>query len=657
MKKPRFLFVFLMIFTLFLASCAPLENMLSSILASYTSSESMEDTEGFSDEEDSSSVEKETWECSDEPFSSSEEDSDSADSESEESVGGSEEDKYTYNSFTASEKKAFTDLIGEVIPFLPNNEYYVDNYEYEGEESINFYTFNNTQAEYDAYRSAFSAYTLVETGVDDYGDTYYIYQKGEIYVDMSFYEIEGSKTCVDVYVYILEGSGGTGDNENGGSTGGNENNGTLPEGENGVYSVDLKKATNVKDVTDQGYYLDGCPTIGTPGVLVIPVEFSDVTAASKGYKTSVLKQAFQKNGQTDYYSVYDYYNTASYGQLNINVTVLDTWFRPRNNSTYYQNATIDYFGEQVAAGDQMIMDEALAYLETTMDLSAFDSDKNGIIDAVVLINTLDVGDDDFHWAYRYWNIYTNDNDEYYEYDGVSANDYLWASYQFLYSDYDSYGNENYNNKNGMNTYTYIHEFGHILGADDYYDTAGVNEPMGGFDIMDAMVGDHNAFTKFNLGWVTTSRLVTTDTSVTLSLEDFSKNGDSIIIANNWDATLGAYQEYYVLAYYKSVGLNSGMGGYFERDGVVVYHVNATLSSEVYDGVTYYDIKNSNTDRSSEYGSVDNLIEYVLSADATYTYAVGDRLPSVTDDNGNRLQYTFTVDALSSDAATITFTKI
>ncbi len=649
MKKSRFVVVFLMIFTLFLASCAPFDNVLDSLLTSYISSGNMGDLESLDDEigdgGSSSSVDEASE--SNEPSSDGEENNDSTDGEQGES---GDADKYTYNGFTAEEKKSFTDLFGEVIPFLPNNEYYVENYEYEEEIGINFYTFNNTQAEYDAYRNAFSAYTLVETGLDDYGDTYYVYQKGDIYVDMSFYETETEGTCVDVYVYVIGGTvgGGTGDGENGE---------VLPDGGNGVYSVDFKKATNVKDVTDQNYYLGGCPTVGAPGVLVIPVEFSDVTAASKGYQTSVLKQAFEKGGQTDYYSVYDYYDTASYGQLNIDVTVLDTWFRPKNKSTYYQNATIDYYGEQVAAGDQMIMDEALAYLETTMDLSAFDSDKNGIIDAVVLITTLDVGDDDFHWAYRYWNIYVDDNDEYYEYDGVSANDYLWASYQFLHSDYDAWGNENYDNKSGVNTYTYIHEFGHILGADDYYDTAGVNEPMGGFDVMDAMMGDHNAFTKFNLGWVTTSRLVTTDTSVTLSLEDFSKNGDSIIIANDWDSTLGAYQEYYVLAYYKSVGLNSGMGGYFERDGVVVYHVNATLSSEVYDGETYYDIQNNNTDSSSEYGSVDNLIEYVLSADGTYTYVVGDRLPTVTDDNGNKLQYTFTVDALSSDAATITFTKI
>ena len=50
---------------------------------------------------------------------------------------------------------------------------------------------------------------------------------------------------------------------------------------------------------------------------------------------------------------------------------------------------------------------------------------------------------------------------------------------------------------------FIHEFGHILGIDDYYDTSASGEhPMEGYDIMDAMLGDHNAFSKFNQGWLT-----------------------------------------------------------------------------------------------------------------------------------------------------------
>ena len=562
------------------------------------------------------------------------------------------EEKHRYTDFTSDEKSRMRDIIGFVIPFIPNDEYYVEEYELYDEYGINFYTFDNTEDEFDAYLDKFSAYTFDETYEDDYGDTWYCYSLGDVLIDVSFYSYD-DEYVIDLYAYFYLENGDTGTdfpedievitNEGAG----------LPQGSNGVYRIDFTKARYVKDVTDQGYYLDGCPTVGSPAVLVIPVDFSDVTAASKGYTTDALKEAFAEGGEVDYFSVYDYYYISSYGKLELDITVLDYWFRPEKNSTYYYNATYDYYGEEMEIGDQLILDEALAYLEGRMDLSRFDSDDNGIIDAVVLINTLDIGDEDFYWAYRHWNVYTDSDGYYYEYDGVSANDYIWASYQFLNEGYDDDGNAYYD-ADIMNTYTYIHEFGHILGADDYYDTEYENDPLGGCDMMDAMLGDHNAFTKFNLGWITSSRLVVTDTSATVTLEDFSKNGDTVIIANNFDPELGAYQEYYVIAYYTESALNSGDGGYFTRPGVVVYHVNASLYREMIDTEVYYDIYNNNS--SGEYGTEDNLIEYVKSANDTYTYVAGDTMPDVCDDLGNSLSYNFTVDALTDGYATITITK-
>ena len=574
--------------------------------------------------------------------------------------------------FTASEKSMFTSYIGEVIPFLPADTYYIDDYRGTYDACLNYYTYGNTQAQFELYRAKLSlaGYELSGTEVDDYGDTWYYYEKGDVYLDVAYYETDDGYV-VDVYVYPASDAG-NGDDDQEGNEGGNQggttypddsnvitNNGAgLPNDSDGVFDVDFTGATNVKDVTDQGYYLDGCPTTGFPAVLVIPVEFSDVTAKSKGYDIATLYSAFASNDPNDgFYSVYEYYNISSYGQLTIDFTILDNWFKPSKSSSYYASST-DSEGD--LNGDQIIIDEALAYLSTIMDLSAFDSDGNGIIDAVVIVHTLDIDETkDFYWAYRYWNYYTDRNGYYYEYDGVSANDYLWASFAFLYESYDGNGDPFYTDKSVMNTYTFIHEFGHVLGADDYYDTSysGDDSPLMGMDVMDGMFGDHNAFTKINYGWITTSRLVVTSGSVTLSLEAFAKNGDTIIIANNWDEGLGAYQEYYIIVYYTDDGLNTGDdAGYFLREGIVVYHVNASLYREVYEGEVYYDIYNNNTDPSDEYGTVNNLIEYVTSASGNYTYVVGDTMPDVYDDAGNRLAYNFVVDSIDGDIATITVTR-
>ena len=560
---------------------------------------------------------------------------------------------HKYNDWSESDKALFTQYIGALIPFLPNSEYGIEGYydEADYENGLCFYAVGNTEAEFEAYLSKYAAYTFEGTYVDEeYGDTWHCYSKDDVVVDMTYYVHEG-KSYVEVFIY----SDLSKDPDNSGSTNQNviTNDGKgLPSGTNGVFDVNFKDATYVKNVTDQGNYLGGCPTIGAPAVLVIPIGFADGNPLT-AENIDKLELAFGENGNY-YYSVDNFYKIASYGQLDLNITVWDEWIRPAHNSDYYAGLTDS---EGYANGDQVLLDEVLAYLADKTDLSLYDSDENTIIDAVVLINNLDVGEDDFHWAYRYWNYYVDDQDYYYEYDGVSANDYIWASYFFLHESYDG-SDVSYDDMRAFTTYTYIHEFGHILGADDYYDTSEAgNHPMDGCDIMDGMLGDHNAYTKFNLGWLTTSRLVVTDSSVTLTLEDFSKNGDTIIIANNWDPALGAYQEYYIVVYYTNNGLNSGDNGYFDRDGIVVYHINASLIRDDYGDTVYYDVYNTNTDPSdTEYGTEDNLIEFVKSANGTFTYIAGDTLPTTKDDSDNRLGYTFVVDSLTASTATITFTK-
>ena len=404
------------------------------------------------------------------------------------------------------------------------------------------------------------------------------------------------------------------------------------------------------------YYEYGCPSIGSPNVLVVPVEFSDVTASSKGYTTTAIKNAFlpksQTNAELDYYSVYDYFYTSSYGKLSLNIEVLDNWFKPKNNSTYYKNATIEYDGEEFEGGDQLILDEILQYLDNQgVDLSKYDSDNDTVIDSVVMVSTLPIDDDEnasmLHWAFQYYNYYVDNEGYYYEYDGVSANAYLWAPYQFMYET-----ETGYDSKAPTNTYTFIHEFSHVLGADDYYDTTYTNHPLEGYDIMDAMTADHNPFTKMHYGWIESSRLVTASDKVTLELTAFEETGDTIIVANNYNEKKGIYQEYWLIVYYTDTKLNEYPYGLFD-EGVVVYHINAEVDSS--SGYEYF--INSNTDASDEYyGSVNNLIEFVKDGN-DFIYTVGEQLSStIKDDNNVKVPYTFKIDSINSEKVTLTFTK-
>ena len=551
------------------------------------------------------------------------------------------------------------DLIGEVIPFIPNSEYYVEEYnfpfEYKTIKGAVFVTYGNTQEEYDAYREMFSHYESFSY-TNDLGDLCYVYilEDSFYYIEVSSFEYEGHHVVqVDVRAEVKGGTAGIGTGIPYDELITNEGAG-LPDDPDGVYDVDFTKGEYMQDVTDQDMYMDGCPPTGSPGVLVIPVQFSDVTAESKGYTTDTLAQAFIKGGKVDYYSLYDYYYISSFGQLALDITVLDFWFTPQYDSAYYDEFSFMHDGEEIMQGEQLILNEALDYLDDFMDLSRFDSDGNGTIDAVVLVNTLEIDASDyFYWAFRNFNCYQDEADDYYEYDDVHAKDYMWISYQFLYELKHENGNTYYDSTSSMNTNTFIHEFAHVLGLDDYYDYTRLNFPLRDIDIMCDVRGDHNAFSKFNLGWLTTSRLVVAKESITLTLEDFSQNGDTIIIANNWDDTLGAYQEYYVLVYYTNNGLNAGEGnGYFDTDGILVYHVNAAIYIPK-DG-EHYNVYNRNTDVIHERGTENDLIEFVLPDHDGFVYGVGDTMPTVTDDYGNELMYGFTVDALTGEYATITF---
>ena len=567
-------------------------------------------------------------------------------------------DYFTYTDFTDEEKQILTDYVGVVVPFLPTDEYSFSSFFDDGnyEYGIRFTTLYNTAEDYQAYLDSLTDFRYRRSETDEYGDTWFYFTRGEVVLATAYYK-SSFFNVADIFVYIDE----TEQNVERGTL---KNNGKgLPKGTGGVYNIDFTASDNATNVSDLANYLDSCPSTGTPAVLVIPVQFRDVTAASKGYSISTIKTAFMgKSGSTDYYSVEEYYYLSSYGQLDLDITVLDQWFTPKYNSSYYTDKYMDELGDEQTIGDMMIMNEALDYLEEKMDLSKFDSDGNGYIDAVIMINTLDVSNKNtFTWAYRFWNMYENDEGTLYSYDGVMANDYAWMSYGFMHEGADIFGRPTYNNRGVITTKTYIHEFAHIIGAEDYYDVSYEDPtgPLHGKDIMDSSIGDHNPLTKLNYGWIDSSRLVTTDKSVTLSLESFQKSGDTIIIANDFDPALGIYQEYFILAYYSPEGLNDSSLPYFDSSGIVIYHVNASLYYEKSeDGIFYF----LNHDNAAADGKSNLLIELIginlgVVKIPHHIFTEGMVIAGLVDDSGNMLPYIITVDTVGADGATLTFKRI
>lgn len=436
----------------------------------------------------------------------------------------------------------------------------------------------------------------------------------------------------------------------------------LPSDESGFYEVDFTKADYLTDVSGINSYADGCPTISkngvNPAVLVVPVEYPDLTAEKKGYDIDTINKIFNgKDGETYFPSVKDYYYNSSYGQLDLNITVLDEWVTLANKSVYYEkkkNGRFGFGGDFI--GDWVAIDEVMTYLEDKLDLSSFDSDGNGYIDALVIVGTNEISyDSNLGWAYRYWNGYTKQAGKLEQYDGVWVNDYAWLPFAFSYEKERANGSISYSPTAEINTKTFIHEFGHVLGAEDYYDTEYIKDPMNGFDMMDEKFNDHNPFTKMHLGWIQKSKLVVTSEPITLELKPFSETGDTVIIARNWLESLGLYQEYFVICYYaqnkeSEFYLPSEM---IEKPCVIVYHVNASILKSKKGTEVFYELAYNNTAYTDEngYGTENNLLECVA-WDKKPFYAKFGTVAPLTLSDGSILNATINIVNVAKESATL-----
>jgi hypothetical protein len=144
--------------------------------------------------------------------------------------------------------------------------------------------------------------------------------------------------------------------------------------------------------------------------------------------------------------------------------------------------------------------------------------------------------------------------------------------------YEGYGTSS------VDAHTYIHEMGHVFGLDDYYSyTDGDWGAAGGVDMMDYNIVDHNAYSKYVLGWTNPYVFDNTLSQTTITLSPFESSGDFILINDGWNGS--AFDEYLAIEFYTPTGLNqkdsqapypgNGLRG-FTIPGVKVYHVDSRL---------------------------------------------------------------------------------
>ncbi len=348
-----------------------------------------------------------------------------------------------------------------------------------------------------------------------------------------------------------------------------------------------------------------CPSTGNSKLLVLPIDLSGLkfSTASKtnvnvpysatSTNKGLINEAFFGNSSSlSYESVNTFYTKSSYGKLNLTGDVAD-WYDVTKSGFKYIN--------DISSTDDVIkiMNDAISYL--SIDTSLYDSNKDGYIDGVWLIynyydyssaKKIGLNINSNYWAYTFWDQSTKTA----SLTKPVTNCFAWASFDFLKS----------SGTNKVDSHTYIHETGHMLGLDDYYDYNANYSPLGGVDMMDANVIDHNYYSKMLLGWVK-PYIVSGDCKITLSTINDENNFIIVpynglsLISKNGKKYFNPFDEYILIEYYSPTGLNKVdsetkySNGYKAQtnSGFRVYHVdgrllkigysNGSYSGEYYDG--------------------------------------------------------------------------
>ena len=313
-------------------------------------------------------------------------------------------------------------------------------------------------------------------------------------------------------------------------------------------AAQVKKA--MRKTAQNDLLIDGTfPATGKRKLLVLLVNYNDT------YTRYTRQDFYRMMNQKNYGGIgsfRDYFLEQSYGKLDIDVTVTDWIKLPMPKDTY---------GPDGAA--YMIYD-ALDMIKDTLDLKQFDNDGDGILDGLAVIHqgtgyeaSGDARDIWSHSSIVYGQTF----------NGVTVRRYTIEP-------------EIQAKNNKMSAIGVIcHEFGHALGAPDFYDTdyaqsGGEYCGTGIWDLLGsgAWGGEYgsrptgiNAWQKSVWGWLEPT-VLDNDTVVT-----DMPSGDSKPVAYRMET--GNPGEYYIMENrQKSSPFDKGLPG----SGLIVYHVNENI---------------------------------------------------------------------------------
>ena len=343
---------------------------------------------------------------------------------------------------------------------------------------------------------------------------------------------------------------------------------------------------------NNAYGTRATPCSGNAKLLVIPIWFGsdslEYIAESKKdtIRSDIQTAYFGTNEETGWRSVKTFYEEESLGSVTITGTVSD-WYDASSVSSYVSstNSTVNlvttvtnwYFNNNPTEKRTDYDCDKDGYLDGVMLIYAYpDQQALGNYSYSNL------------WAYCYW--VTSGAPSVAK---PGPNQFFWASYDFMFSSADApehTGISSYSKRKGsgdttycnIDAHTYVHEMGHMFGLNDYYDYSSYRyTPAGGFSMQDYNVGSHDAFSILALGWG--KAYIPTETT-TIQLKPMTQSGEMILLSPSWNTYNSAFDEYLLLEYYTPDGVNEFDCAHTYNNtlkgssssGIRLWHVDARL---------------------------------------------------------------------------------
>ena len=310
---------------------------------------------------------------------------------------------------------------------------------------------------------------------------------------------------------------------------------TATSGKKGDNYKQISTTINTKRVSD-AMGDENLRSLGTQNILVIPVMFKNYKeTATDAFRQSIFQTYYGKAEDTGWESLSSYYYKSSFGNLLLNGTVSEWFDYGLTTDEYVALTSTDVYGKEVANFDQTldVLDKAIAWYKNRYktDCKEFDNDNDGRIDGVWLVYSAPSMENNPNMGQKFWAYTFSKYGQSSDRESPIPFRYCWASIDFL-----SKGFRN-------DAHTIIHETGHMLGLDDYYDINGSVSPCGGTVMMDCNIGDHDSFSKFGLEWVN-PYLVSGD--CTIDLLPATTSGECVILPTDAGFNGSAYDEYILL---------------------------------------------------------------------------------------------------------------